>query len=160
LDWFRLNFQRKSSALVDHHLAQIIKRVVLADARMGVVLMRYVMIFLVTLFAGSARAELRTGNDIFEYCEPDGAFVAAYLLGLEDMAEFAQAVTWMRTDKNVAAAMVMRPYCPPQGSTLGQSSSVFCEYLRKHPNERHLPVVGLVQKAMKDAFPCPNSLKQ
>ena len=61
---------------------------------------------------------VRTGNDILEFCEPDDAFVAAYLMGLEDMAELAQAVTWMRTGKDVGAAMAMRPYCPPQGRRL------------------------------------------
>jgi hypothetical protein len=122
--------------------------------------MRYIIIFLMTLFAGSARAEIRTGNQLFEFCEPDETFVAAYLLGLEDMAEFAQVVTSTQNGKNFAASMVMRPYCPPEGSTFGQSSSVVCEYLRKHPDVRHLPAVGLVQRAMKDASPCPNNLKQ
>ena len=45
-------------------------------------------------------------------------------------------------------------FCMPKGVTDGQGVRVFVEYLKKNPQQLHLPSGALVMIALTDAFPC------
>ncbi len=44
--------------------------------------------------------------------------------------------------------------CPPTSSTSGQDQDIFLNYLRNHPEERHLTAAELFHTSMQEAFPC------
>ena len=76
----------------------------------------------------------------FNYCN-------AYVAGVSDSlhafkAEAAQAGV---ADVN---------YCQPVEVSSGQATTIVVNYLRGHPEQRHLSGASLAIKALKEAFPC------
>lgn len=86
------------------------------------------------------------GNDLFRTCEPRrrSATCAAYVLGVSD------------TFTTVASeAGPLKPrICLSKDMTGGQLADVVYNYLRDHPQTRHLGAAGLVFEALRTAFPC------
>jgi hypothetical protein len=133
-----------------------------------------VTVFLaMTLPASAGNAPTRTlfsdkvffnGNDVFQWCQHDKAWVQAYVGGMYDMSVHgALAIDRMRHfgdmpnndfEVNFALDQIVG-FCKPEHATLEQMADVFCGYLRNTPEERHgLPAI-LFSDALRKAWPCP-----
>jgi hypothetical protein len=128
--------------------------------------MQWVILIAVVLFCSEAAAELKmqayiNGNRLLERCDgftmtprdlsPDERmrfnYCNAYVAGVSDSlhafkAEAAQAGV---ADVN---------YCQPVEVPSGQAATIVVNYLRDHPEQRHLSGASLAIKALKEAFPC------
>jgi hypothetical protein len=107
----------------------------------------------VALLTGSAAAEEKQvngfldGNDLLTWCsESRTARCGAYDLGVADAMELS------RTDGGNLAGF--RASIPPP-VTSKQVEDIVTQFLREHPESRHLSAAGLVAKALAEAFPCP-----
>jgi hypothetical protein len=98
------------------------------------------------------------GNKLFSACEGYGtqgtlspdeirrfASCEAYVVGVADsLAMFKANLSTLGDVK----------YCPPEGADSHQLTSVAINYLRDHPEKRHLAAASLVANALAKGFPC------
>lgn len=113
-----------------------------------------------------------TGNDIFQHCGANRAFLNGFAAGSFDKTEVAQSALfslWLdalpqsRSDEGKKewdkssdkAFSTIQKYCTPKGVNLGQVADIFCQYLTKTPSSRHLPAIEIFNTALGDAWPCP-----
>jgi hypothetical protein len=46
-------------------------------------------------------------------------------------------------------------FCPPQGASRAQSLRVVIQYVERNPQNQHLHLATLAERAFKEAWPCP-----
>jgi hypothetical protein len=98
-----------------------------------------------SLLVGNAEAFYKDGDALFDKCSDDGAsfnkgVCYGYILGVFDALENRS-----------------NTFCVPQGpqgATVQLLVDVLSNYLRDHPETRHLPAADLVSVALKEKFPC------
>jgi len=93
--------------------------------------------------SAGARAYFRDGNRLYADCAGNGAgglYCIAYIDGIADA---------MRHDR-----ILGRTACVPEHATAGQLQAVVAQFLKVHPELRHLGGVSLVVDALAEAFPC------
>lgn len=95
-----------------------------------------------------SNAAFKTGTDIYQDCttDEDRYFVQGYCLGYIIGAYDALP----RAPKR----------CAPQRLSAQDLQDVVVNYLRVRPQDRHLPAAGLVEAAIKDAWPCPEPTRR
>jgi hypothetical protein len=99
-----------------------------------------------------------TGNILFSQCEgfrtqgtlsPDEivrfTYCKAYVVGVADSLAMFKAHLGVLTDVT---------YCVPKDADSHQLTSVAINYLRDHPEKRHLTGASLVANALAKGFPC------
>lgn len=79
---------------------------------------------------------------------PKVAMCTAYLVGLRDGFEVAQAATTPKTSINQLR------FCLPDGVGQGQAVRVILKYIRDNPAIAHLPIGTLAATALHEGFPC------
>jgi hypothetical protein len=78
------------------------------------------------------------GNEIYKHCGTNQPFVNGFVAGAFDRSSLDQA----------------QGYCAPEAGTLGQIADIFCQYLAKHPEKRHVAGADLLNTALAEAWPC------
>lgn len=111
-------------------------------ARLGVLVV-------VGLVAGRSMAF--TGNDLWQSAGPmdDLAFMS-YVRGVADASRLSDAGFPWAVDGVGAATK----YCLPRGADFLQAADIVRNFLRDSPQLRHMPAVTLVDRALRDAWPC------
>ena len=93
----------------------------------------------VAAVAGPASAAFFDGNDLYEACQSKtDSFGLGYMSGVTDFARV-----------QFKGALCISPRVKA-----GQVYDLFCAYLTKHPEKRHLPAQFLAAYALTEAFPC------
>ena len=82
----------------------------------------------------------QTGNQLFARCSAPSNVV-------EEMVFLGYVI-------GVSDAYGSPPLCVPQAATAKQLSDISCQYLRNHPEKRHLSGQTSVVEALRAAFPC------
>jgi hypothetical protein len=122
---------------------------------------RLTLSFLLMLLAGPAYSDTLNGNEFHKDCQGSKSFVGAYVAGVTDKAAldraFANDVPAADAERSQQVRdviFVTRPYCQPENVTLEQATDVVCKYLKDKPEVRHFGGAGIVQNALREAFPC------
>lgn len=84
-----------------------------------------------------------TGNTVFQRCNNNRPFVYGFGGALTDVMHLLQS------NKEIAPII-----CIPTAVQNGQIADTMCNYLEKHPEQRHLLAVDLAISALSEAFPC------
>jgi len=102
-----------------------------------------------------------TGNDFHKDCQGPKSYVWGYVAGVTDKAaldrSFANDVPAADAERSKQVRdliFILRPHCVPDSVTLQQATDVVCKYLREKPETRHFGGAGIVQNALREAFPC------
>lgn len=101
--------------------------------------------------AASHAASSIDGNFFYETCRDRAtqiactAFVAGVSEGVEMQHEFGGGRAKL--------------FCKPQQATFGQMVDIYIQYLRTHPEQRHMSAAPLVVLALVDKFPCKSIKK-
>ncbi len=53
------------------------------------------------------------------------------------------------------AGISNRIFCMPENVTNGQTFAIVSEYIKDHPDERHIAASDLIVASLIEAFPCP-----
>ena len=77
----------------------------------------------------------------------DGALCLAYILGVADSMQAAQA--------SGGTLLFEWRTCPPPGTMAERLEDIVVRFLTAHPETQRSSASGLVAKALNDAFPCP-----
>jgi hypothetical protein len=95
------------------------------------------------LYATSATAAFKTGNDLLEWCTTPANLLLCYgyIEGVADAIGGGDVVRGSRT-------------CIPNGVTVEQTKDATIWYLQNHIATRHEPGAALVAAALADIFPC------
>jgi hypothetical protein len=92
------------------------------------------------LWPPSAFAQFWDGNELYEDCTAQSAtdwgVCHGYVIGLAD------------------ARIIDGTICVPNGVEVRQVVDIVVQYLREHPESRHIAAERLAEGALKRAFPC------
>lgn len=112
--------------------------------------MKLLAVLCLSLWASSAIAGFKTGNQLLAECEGtvggaiDLGICLGYLTSVIDTAETL-----------VARQVTPRQFCMAEGVTGGQLEKVAIKYLKEHPERLHFSGSSLALDAFEIAFPCP-----
>lgn len=113
------------------------------------------------VWAMPAFSDTMSGNEFHKDCQGSKTFIWGYVAGVTDkaaldraFADDVPAADAERSQKIKDLILITRPYCQPQNVTLEQATDVVCKYLRNKPEVRHFGGAGIVQNALREAFPC------
>jgi len=125
--------------------------------------MKYVVYFAigwcVVLAGGGEAMAAIDGNDLLGYCK---TFLAedntlTYVRGVE-YGLCMGFVSGVSEATHVWQQVAETNYlCPPEGSPISQSIQIVVKALEDNPAVLHLSATVLVQRALMDAFPCPEA---
>ena len=93
------------------------------------------------LWCSVAHAEFKDGNELFQ------------LLTSRDSLDRVDALGYVT---GVADALRGTVHCIVPNATAGQISDMTLAYLRRNPENRHLPANMIVAAVLKSAWPCRN----
>jgi hypothetical protein len=115
----------------------------------------------------AAKAQTYSGNELRQQCATNMSFVAGYIAGVTDKATVDEMLVTLVSvgevhEKDQHAPMMtkaqagdaIRGYCAPKGATIQQIADLYCKYLQDNPAQRQLTAVGLLDAAIKTAWPC------
>lgn len=93
------------------------------------------------LASGSVSAQLWSGNDFTETCtqEPDdytASICSSFIIGIAQ------------------AGVSNRVLCLPENATIGQTLAIGRNYIKDHPEKRHIAASELIVASLIEAFPC------
>ena len=91
------------------------------------------------LVCGSAHAQFYSGNEILRRMQSDSVVDKMIALGFV---------------AGVSDAWEHIMFCPPEGSTTGQTRDIALRYLLLNPSQRHKPAAELVADALMEVWPC------
>src|SRR5262245_27505856 len=74
------------------------------------------------------------GNDLFKECQLNNPLCNGYIMGSIDAGEQGS--------------------CYPEGGVSGEAIDIVKQWLRDHPEKRHVSASLLVIEALKEKFPC------
>lgn len=100
---------------------------------------------LLVLGAGDAGAVFEEkGNKFYEHCQASAhpffqGLCSGYIQGVADRG----------------GVLAPPDACMPVGVTAGQAKDVVTRFLETHPEVRHAHRLGLVLRALREAWPCP-----
>jgi len=97
-------------------------------------------------FSQASHTTFRTGNELYESCisktnssqtnSAQNIFCLAYVAGIFDALES------------------LRMTCRPNEVTMGQAQDMIANYLRDHPEARHVAAADIVGSVLLKTFPC------
>lgn len=117
-------------------------------------------------FASPALANIITGNELYESCGNDRAFVTAYVAGVFDKQEvdLLNALSMRMAASKLSGAendwfmkgfrQITYGSCVPEGTNLKQLGDVVCRWLEANPEKRHESAATLVGTASGEAWEC------
>jgi hypothetical protein len=98
------------------------------------------------LWSGQSLSEetvqsFENGNVLYQECTaadstPQNVFCTGYVTAVSDSLESQRLI------------------CTPKHATAGQAIDIIVNYLRNHPEDRHLAAYSLAKLALMAAFPC------
>jgi hypothetical protein len=99
--------------------------------------------------SGSSIAKKNTGsgNGLYESCTSESNFEQGVCLGFVKGFIVAIELGELGREK-------LFNFCIPPNVTVGQGVDIFVNYLRAHPESRHLPASAILATALIEAFPC------
>ncbi len=102
----------------------------------------FTLCFGLILAGGSASAQVWTGNDFTKTCtqEPD---------------EYATSICSSLITGIAQAGVSNRIVCMPENATVGETLAIGTNYIKEHPEKRHIAASELILTALIEAFPCP-----
>ena len=91
--------------------------------------------------AFSQERSFKTGNELYQECtaafgSPPNILCMGYVMAASDALESQRLI------------------CRPKEVTASQAEDVIVNYLRDHPEQRHLTAYSLAKLALMGAFPC------
>lgn len=96
-----------------------------------------------------------TGNEFLDRCSSDNEFIrgwcAGHVSGVQE-GLFMGATT--SGAKTIDEADKIVGYCSPENSNLEQARDISVNYIRSHPESRHLMSGMLILIALREAWPC------
>jgi len=101
----------------------------------------FTICFGLMLASGSVSAQLWDGNDFTKTCtqEPDdysASICSSIVIGVAQ------------------AGVSNRIFCMPENVTNGQTFTIASEYIKDHPEKRHIAASELIVASLIEAFPC------
>jgi hypothetical protein len=97
------------------------------------------LIVLLAFCSGLAHAEFKDGNELFQ------------LLTSRDTLDRVDALGYVT---GVADALRGTIHCISANATAGQISDMTLAYLRRNPENRHLPADVIIAVVLKNTWPC------
>lgn len=104
-----------------------------------------------TLFAQPVAAEFLSGNDLERYARAYDRHAAG------QMAADDGVLVGMFLGYVIGAADAVNgvEYCPPRGTTIGQTAAIVRKWMRTSPEVAHHTADLIVAAALANAYPCP-----
>lgn len=120
----------------------------------------------------SAQASFYDGNELHKACQQKQiGFILGFVAGSYDKsASDVNEITGLffdnldpsqskeATAKATASfsshVLAVQSYCVAKNVQLGQLKDVYCNFLRNHPEKRHLKATVLLDTALAEGFPC------
>ena len=119
----------------------------------------YKYLIILLLASTQAHADV-TGDDLYKSCLSDAVFIDGYIAGLRDKS----IADYVYVDESTPQADKSRPHVKLmlrlindhciEGETRRQVDALVCRYLSSNPNKRSEYANDLVERVLKDAFPC------
>ncbi|MGF1612880.1 MAG: Rap1a/Tai family immunity protein [Gammaproteobacteria bacterium] len=114
---------------------------------MGKTVMAILVLFSTWAFATSARADFKTGEELYGLCmAPDDVRGHSFCVGyVAAIADVLGAGTGTISDWRA---------CIPAKATQGEVATIAIEWLREHPDNRAFGASNVIAQALANRYPC------
>src|SRR4051794_38598655 len=113
--------------------------------------MRVLVAVLLVGVSSVCRAQYHTGNSILPFLDKAVKAINERPQATQGTYEMGVAHGYVQ---GIADALLIGQSCVEAGVTLNQIVEISANYIRKHPERRHLAAKQLIVEAVSEAFPC------